>query len=117
MTGPTTTRQPRFIENLLLGTTFDQIPKLVPGVVLALVVVFVAAALAELINSALGFDGLVSFILVAIVLGMAIRNTIGLDARFALGVQFALKKLLQLGIILLGIRLSMWKDLTHWTRT
>ena len=101
------TRQPRFIENLLLGTTFDQIPKLVPGVVLASVVVLVAAALAELINSALGFDGLVSFILVAIVLGMGIRNTIGLDDRFTLGVQFALKKLLRLGIILLGIRLSI----------
>ena len=102
-----TARQPRFIENLLLGTTFDQIPKLVPGVALAAAVVVVSDIVAGLINSALGFDGLVSFILVAIVLGMLIRNTIGLDDRFSPGIQFALKKLLRLGIILLGIRLSI----------
>ncbi len=107
MTETETSRQPGFFANLLLGTTADQIPKLIPGVALALVVVFIAAALAEITNSALGFDGLVSFILVSIVLGMLVRNTIGLDARFAPGVQFALKKLLRLGIILLGIRLSL----------
>jgi uncharacterized integral membrane protein (TIGR00698 family) len=38
---------------------------------------------------------------------MIIRNTIGLDDRFAPGVQFSLKKVLRLGIILLGIRLSI----------
>ncbi len=103
----TTTREPRLIERLLLGTTVDQIPTLVPGVVLASVVVLVAAGLAELINAALGFDGLVSFILVAIVLGIVIRNTVGLTERFEPGVAFTLKKVLRLGIILLGIRLSI----------
>jgi uncharacterized integral membrane protein (TIGR00698 family) len=107
MTDAQTDRKPRFLENLLLGTTFDQIPKLIPGVALAAVVVVVSDLLAGFINSALGFDGLVSFILVAIVLGMLIRNTIGLDDRFSPGIQFALKKLLRLGIILLGIRLSI----------
>jgi uncharacterized integral membrane protein (TIGR00698 family) len=38
---------------------------------------------------------------------MVIRNTIGLHERFQPGVAFALKKLLRLGIILLGIRLSL----------
>jgi uncharacterized integral membrane protein (TIGR00698 family) len=103
----TTPRQPRFIENLLFGTTIDRVPSLIPGVVLASVVVLIAAGLAEVINSALGFDGLVSFILVAIVLGMAIRNTVGLDDRFSPGIAFTLKKVLRLGIILLGIRLSL----------
>ncbi|MFC2176817.1 YeiH family protein [Actinomycetota bacterium] len=107
MTTPTTSRDPNFLENLLFGTTFDQVPSLIPGVVLASVVVLVAAALAELINNALGYDGLVSFILVAIVLGMVIRNTVGLKDMFAPGVAFTLKKVLRLGIILLGIRLSI----------
>ncbi len=107
MSKTTAEDKPGFLENLLLGTTFDRIPQLIPGVVLASVVVLVAAGLAELTDAALGFDGLVSFILVAIVLGMVIRNTVGLDERFSPGVQFALKKLLRLGIILLGIRLSI----------
>ena len=107
MTDVDQTRQMRLYERLLLGTTIDQVPSLIPGVVLASVVVVIAAALAEFINSALGFDGLVSFILVAIVLGMLIRNTIGISDRFVPGVGFTLKKLLRLGIILLGIRLSL----------
>ncbi|MDJ0496338.1 MAG: putative sulfate exporter family transporter [Acidimicrobiia bacterium] len=103
----TSDRQPGFIENLLLGTTRDQIPSLIPGVLLALAVVVASAVLAELVNAALGFDGLISFILVAIVLGMLIRNTVGLGDRFSPGLQFSLKKVLRLGIILLGIRLSL----------
>ncbi|NNC75588.1 MAG: putative sulfate exporter family transporter [Acidimicrobiia bacterium] len=102
----TESRQPGFWENLLFGTTLDQVPTLIPGVVLASVVVLIAAGLAELLNGALGYDGLISFILVAIVLGMIIRNTVGLKDTFAPGVSFTLKKVLRLGIILLGIRLS-----------
>ena len=100
-------REPRFLESLLLGTTVDRLPSLVPGVALAAVVVAASVGLAEWINEAWGFDGLVSFILVAIVVGMVIRNTIGLHPVFAPGVAFSLKKLLRLGIILLGIRLSI----------
>jgi len=107
MTDTETQRQPRFIENLLLGTTFDQIPSLIPGVVLAAVVVAISSGLAKALNAALGFDGLISFILVAIVLGIIIRNTVGLSEIFSPGLQFSLKKLLRLGIILLGIRLSL----------
>jgi uncharacterized integral membrane protein (TIGR00698 family) len=107
MTTPTTSRQPGLVENLLLGTTVDEVPALIPGVVLASVVVLAAAGLAEAINGALGYDGLVSFIMVAIILGMVIRNTLGLRAAFAPGVAFTLKKVLRLGIILLGIRLSI----------
>jgi len=107
MTDTETKRQPGIIENLLLGTTFDQIPSLIPGVVLAAIVVAISSGLATGLNAALGFDGLISFILVAIVLGMIIRNTVGLSDIFSPGLQFSLKKLLRLGIILLGIRLSI----------
>jgi uncharacterized integral membrane protein (TIGR00698 family) len=107
MAGTTSDQKTGFLENLLLGTTRDQIPNLIPGVLLALAVVAASAVLAELVNTALGFDGLISFILVAIVLGMLIRNTVGLGDRFSPGLQFSLKKVLRLGIILLGIRLSL----------
>ncbi len=107
MIEPTTVRQLSFIEKLLFGTTIDKVPTLIPGVLLSIIVVVASVTLAELANDALGFDGLVSFILVAIVVGMVIRNTVGLDDRFAPGVQYSLKKLLRLGIILLGIRLSI----------
>ncbi len=107
MTHPTTGRPPSRIENLLFGTTIDRVPSLIPGVLLAAAVVVVAILLADLINSLLGFKGLVSVILVAIVLGMIVRNTVGLNEIFAPGIAFCLKKLLRFGIILLGIRLSI----------
>ena len=100
-------RKPTFLENLLFGTSIDRVPALIPGIALAIAVVAVAVGLAELINAALDFDGLVSFILLAIVAGMIVRNTVGLNDVFAPGVTFSLKKLLRLGIVLLGIRLSI----------
>ena len=107
VTKTTAPREPNTVENLLFGTTVDRVPSLLPGVALAGAVVVAAVVIADAVNSLLGFDGLVSFILVAIVLGMLVRNTIGLSAVFAPGVNFCLKKLLRLGIILLGIRLSI----------
>lgn len=100
-------RQPGFLERLLLGTTVDRLPSLVPGVALAAAVVAASVAFADWINRAWGYDGLVSFILVAIVLGMLVRNTVGLAPVFEPGVAFSLRKLLRLGIVLLGIRLSI----------
>ncbi|MGB9359840.1 MAG: putative sulfate exporter family transporter, partial [Acidimicrobiia bacterium] len=107
MTKTTAPREPNTLENLLFGTTIDRVPSLIPGVALAAVVVVAAILIADGINALLGFKGLVSFILVAIVLGMLVRNTVGLNPVFAPGVAFSLKKLLRLGIILLGIRLSI----------
>lgn len=107
MTKTTTSREPSTLENLLFGTTIDRVPSLFPGIGLAAIVVVASVAIANALNSLLGFKGLVSFILIAIVLGMLVRNTIGLSAMFAPGVTFCLKKLLRLGIILLGIRLSI----------
>ena len=100
-------RTPGRVENLLFGTTIDRVPSLLPGVGLAAVVVVAAVLIADGVNRLLGLSGLESFILVAIVLGMLVRNTVGLSDVFAPGVAFSLKKLLRLGIILLGIRLSI----------
>lgn len=107
MTKQAAPRTPNTFENLLFGSTINGVPSLIPGVALAAAVVVAAVVLADLINSLLGINGLVSFILVAIVMGIIVRNTVGLNAMFAPGVTFCLKKLLRLGIILLGIRLSI----------
>ena len=49
----------------------------------------------------------VSTFLLAIILGMTIRNTIHLPKSFEPGIKFCLTKLLRLGIILMGIQLSI----------
>ena len=49
----------------------------------------------------------VSSFLVAIVFGMIVRNLIAFPALFNIGFKFCLAKLLRLGIIFLGIRLSI----------
>jgi len=76
-------------------------------VALAALVVVASVFLADLANEAWGFDGVVSFILVAIVIGMLIRNTIGVHPWMEPGIAFSLRKLLRLGIVMMGIRLSV----------
>ena len=104
-------RESTFLEDTLLGSTYDKIPSLIPGILLSAAVFVGAFFLANLINdwisSALGVSRLLSYILVAIVLGMVVRNTVGLPAIFEPGVSFCLRKLLRLGIIMMGIRLSI----------
>ena len=100
-------RKPTFLENTLLGTTYNKIPSLIPGVLLAAVVFVIAFYIAKGINSASGFSGLISYILLAIVIGLLVRNTVGLHPVFSPGVSFCLRKLLRMGIIMMGIRLSI----------
>lgn len=53
----------------------------------------------------------VSSIFIAILLGIVIRNTFGLSPLFQKGVSFTTKYVLRLGIILLGLRLSLTEAL------
>ena len=105
-------RKPTFVEDALLGCAVEKAPRLVPGVLLTVGVVVVAILLTDWINQALGYKGLVSYILMAIVIGMLVRNILGLAAPFLPGVGFSLRKLLRLGIILMGIRLSFFDVVT-----
>lgn len=47
--------------------------------------------------------------LIAIVLGMVVRNTVGLPALLAPGVRFSVTKLMALGIVLMGARLDFYE--------
>lgn len=81
----------------------------VPGLILAVVL----ALAGEYFSKLIGIDlmGLpkspVSPILMAIVLGIVIRNTITLPESVRPGIRFGLVRVLRFGIVLLGIRLSL----------
>ncbi len=49
----------------------------------------------------------ISEILVAVLLGLFVRNFVGIDPRSEAGIKFAVQRVLRLGIILLGLRLSL----------
>ena len=101
-------RRPNTIENLLLGCTVKEVPRLIPGVMLAAALVALFVWLTDLINAALGFKGLISYILMVIIAGILIRNIFTVPAFFIPGINFCLRKLLRLGIMLMGIRLSIF---------
>ncbi|MGE0865774.1 MAG: putative sulfate exporter family transporter, partial [Vicinamibacterales bacterium] len=88
--------------------------KQLPGVVAAFIVMLAGFWLADLIGQAiLSAQGLtgsspVSGVPVAIVLGLLLRNTLPLPASLSPGLKFATTTVLRAGIVLVGIRLSLF---------
>ena len=86
----------------------------VPGVLAAFIVMLAGFWLADLIGqrilAAQGLTGSspVSGVPVAIVLGLLLRNTLPLPASLAPGLKFATTNILRAGIVLVGIRLSVF---------
>ena len=80
-----------------------------PGLTLtAGIAVFATAGARVLGTSVLGFErSPVSPILVAILLGLAIRNGVGLPSVYEAGVRLGLKRILRAGVALLGLQLSL----------
>lgn len=106
---------PSPLARVLLGVPWSAAPRLLPGAALAIAIMLAAGALASVVGHAvLSLQGInpagkpspISGIMAAIILGMAIANTIGVARIFSPGLEFAMKKFLRLGIILVGIRLS-----------
>ena len=85
-----------------------------PGVLAALVVMLAGFWLADQIGHAIlaaqGFTGSspVSGVPVVIVLGLLLRNTLPLPASLTPGLKFATTTILRAGIVLVGIRLSLF---------
>jgi uncharacterized integral membrane protein (TIGR00698 family) len=73
-----------------------------------MLVVIVSVFLTDLINQASGIKGMISYITVAILMGMLLANTVGVPALCKPGIRLCLAKLLRLGIILMGIRLTFF---------
>ncbi len=107
---------PRWWEKALFGVRTAELPRLLPGIGLALAIAFAARSLAGWLGGALlrlqgldpeGKGSPVSAISVAVILGLLIANTIGVSRTFSPGLDFSVKKVLRLGIILVGIKLSV----------
>ncbi|QPZ39030.1 YeiH family protein [Paramicrobacterium chengjingii] len=76
----------------------NRIGALLPGLGLCAVAVVAALTVNHLVPA-------VSALLIAIVLGMLLRNLVPLPAVFDAGLAFSAKKLLRLGVVLLGLQL------------
>ncbi len=77
-----------------------------PGLALVVVVAVASRLLYGLIPWDTVKKGL-SEVLIAVLLGLVIRNSIGFGKNLEPGIKFALQRVLRLGIILLGLRLSL----------
>lgn len=83
---------------------------LVPGVLAALAITSAAMWLADRIGTDLLHatgPSPISPITVAIVLGILLGNTMGVPATLSPGLDFCVKKLLRVGIVLIGLKLSL----------
>jgi uncharacterized integral membrane protein (TIGR00698 family) len=86
--------------------------KIIPGLALTVAIAIIGIVLTKWIKVPLNLkQSPVSAIMMAIVLGIIVKNTIDVPQSFQPGVGFGLKKLLRLGIILMGIRLSIFNVL------
>lgn len=92
-----------------LHQVFGWLGTLCPGVALALGLAFIGLQGAHWAGTTLvrTAHSPVSPIMVALLLGLAIRNAIGLPAVYESGLKFCLRHVLRFGIMLLGLRLSL----------
>ncbi|MEM9057847.1 MAG: putative sulfate exporter family transporter [Pseudomonadota bacterium] len=83
--------------------------RIVPGLLLALGLALAGRYLSTVVGSdLLGLaKSPMSPIMMAIVLGITVRNALPLSATFQPGIHCALKRVLRLGIVLLGFRMSL----------
>jgi uncharacterized integral membrane protein (TIGR00698 family) len=84
----------------------SEIRPAMPGLYLAAAVAISARFLHGLIPNP-NMARAISEVFIAVLLGLHVRNAIQFSARFEPGIKFALQRILRLGIILLGLRLSV----------
>jgi len=109
-TSTQTTRQMHTWENTLLGIKIIDFPTLLPGLLTVSVLAWLSIRLSSFIGvSLMGFEkSPISAVMVAILIGMLIGNIVPMPVWIKPGLSFSVKKVLRLGIILLGIRLSVF---------
>ena len=97
-------------EKNLLGVTVNQVPSLLPGLAAAVLLAWLSIWLSKFIGvTLLGFDKTpISAVMLAILLGLIIGAVVPMPKVLKPGFKFAVKKILRLGIIMLGIRLTIF---------
>ena len=112
----TTTKRSPIVSALFGVDRWQQVPSLLPGVLLSAVLMGLAIPLSDAAGRALlrlqGIDPTgkaspISGVLMAIVLGMLLATFVRLPEWTKPGIQFSMTKLLRLGIIFVGIKLSV----------
>ncbi|MBI9046290.1 MAG: putative sulfate exporter family transporter [Anaerolineaceae bacterium] len=105
-----TTRKITAWEQNLLGVPITDLPKLIPGMLAVSVLTWASIWISEFIGKQLmGFEkSPISPVMLAIILGLLIGVLIQKPKKLNPGIKFAVKKILRLGIILLGIRLTIF---------
>ena len=99
-----------FWEKNLLGVPLSEVPSLIPGFLFVVLLAWLSKWLGEFIGvDLLGFDkSPISPVMVALLLGLILGAILAIPKSFTPGFRFAVKKILRLGIILLGIRLTIF---------
>lgn len=100
-------------------TQKNEVMNVIIGIILCILITQLGIWLADVLGKFFiksnllpaGSGNPISSIFIAIFLGIAIRNTIGLSHLFQKGVSFTTKYALRLGIIFLGLRLSLTEAL------
>lgn len=97
-------------EKNIFGVPIYDLPKLIPGLLATLALAWASIFMSEFIGKQiLGFEkSPVSPVMLAIILGLLIGVMTRKPKIFTHGIKFSVKKVLRLGIILLGIRLSIF---------
>ncbi len=108
-TSPPTRKMSSWEKNIL-GVPINDLPNLVPGLLAVAALTWLSFWLSNLIGvNLMGFNkSPISPVLLAIVLGLIIGAVVPLPEMLNPGLRFTIKKILRLGIILLGIRLTIF---------
>lgn len=99
--------------NVALGCPSTAVPKLLPGIALAILVGVLSLWLAQYLGNRVfsTTTSPISPVMIALLIGLVIGNMMTLPRMLAPGLGLATKKVMKLGIILLGIRLSFFEVL------
>ena len=97
-------------EKNLFGVRFVHLPQLLPGLLAVSFLTWLSIWLSNFIGEdLLGFNkSPISPVMIAVILGLSLASIVTLPKIIDLGLKFSVKKLLRLGIILLGIRLTIF---------
>ena len=97
-------------EKNLLGIPVNEVPSLLPGLLVAALLAWLSIWLSKFIGiTLLGFDKTpISAVMLGILLGLIIGAIVPMPTVLKPGLRFCVKKVLRLGIIMLGIRLTIF---------
>jgi uncharacterized integral membrane protein (TIGR00698 family) len=110
MSSAATGRKMSALEKNLLGVRVEETPSLLPGLIVAILLAWFCIWLGKFVGETLlGFAKTpISSVMLAVLLGLIISAAVPMPKVLKPGLSFCVKKVLRLGIILLGIRLTVF---------